>query len=128
MSTTTPAKRPKTGGGSRRGKPNRAKAAFREELQAYCDDRDFNPFFAMVELAMDRTLDDQHLRFLALKELCQYLQPKLRSVELTGDSDRPLHITVKTTLRQLAANVAVQQAEGSRRGSCRSPHTCVAAA
>jgi hypothetical protein len=92
----------KTGGGSRKGKPNRAKVAFREELQAYCDGIGLNPFFEMAQLAADPTVEDQHLRFLAFKEICQYLQPKLRAVTIAGDQENPLHavLDVKTTLQE----------------------------
>jgi hypothetical protein len=94
------AKGTKTGGGSRRGRGNRAKIAFREELQAYCDSIGLNPFHQMAQLVVDPTVEDQHLRFLALKELCQYLQPKLRAVELSGNPDHPLHtaLDIKMTL------------------------------
>ena len=35
-------------GGSRKGKPNRAKVAFREQLQQYCDSIGLNPFYQMA--------------------------------------------------------------------------------
>jgi len=97
--------RPHTGGGSRKDKPNRAKVEFRRALQAYCDERNFNPFHAMVQLAIDPAVEDQHLRFLALKELCQYLQPKLRAVVIGGDPDNPVDIAyrVKVSLAEAFA-------------------------
>jgi hypothetical protein len=94
----------KTGGGSRKGKPNRAKVAFRDELQRYCDARGFNPFHALVQLAADSSIDDPHLQFLALKELCQYLQPKLRAVTLAGDSAAPLVVQTVTSLQTALAH------------------------
>jgi hypothetical protein len=93
-------KKPKTGGGSRKGRPNRAKFAFREELQKYCDDLGFDPFHALVHMARDEHLDNDQLKFMALKELCQFLQPKLRSIEVTGDEARPLAIDIKTSLNR----------------------------
>jgi hypothetical protein len=72
----------KTGGGSRKGKPNRAKVEFREQLQQYCDDKGVNPFFLMVDLIADPMLEDM--------ELAQYLQPRLRAIELSGNPDAPL--------------------------------------
>jgi hypothetical protein len=101
----------KTGGGSRKGKPNRAKAAFRDELQRYCDDKGVNPFHALLELATDSSIDDPHLQFLALKELCQYLQPKLRAVTLSGDSAAPLVVQQAVT----TLHGALDQAYGDRR-------------
>ena len=108
-------KKPKTGGGSRKGIPNRAKLAFREELQKYCDDLGFDPFHALVHMAMDEHLDNDQLRFAALKELCQFLQPKLRSVELTGDEARPLALDFKMALNQ-AFQLAYGVQDGSRNG------------
>jgi hypothetical protein len=107
----------KTGGGSRKGRPNRAKAAFRDELQRYCDARGFDPFRALVELAADPTLDDPHLKFLACKEICQFLQPKLRAVTLSGDSAAPLVVQqAMTTLHG-----ALDQAYGDRRNGHAAP-------
>ena len=98
-------KKPKTGGGSRKGVPNRAKVAFRQELQAYCDTIGLNPFYQMAQLAIDPSVEDPHLKFLALKELCQYLQPKLRAVVIGGDPDNPVDVaySVKVSLAQAFA-------------------------
>jgi len=109
-------KKPKTGGGSRKGRPNRAKFAFREELQKYCDDLGFDPFHALVHMARDEHLDNDQLRFLELKELCQFLQPKLRSVELTGDEARPVALDFKTTLTR-AIELAYGVRSGERNGT-----------
>ena len=51
---------------------------------------------------MDPTIEDQHLKFLALKELCQYLEPKLRAVVIAGDPHNPITFVnrVKTTLSE----------------------------
>jgi hypothetical protein len=81
----------KTGGGSRKGRPNRAKMTFRAELQAYCASIGLDPFHQLAQFAADTTMEDQHVRFLALKELCQYLQPKLRAMQLSEDPDNPIH-------------------------------------
>ena len=66
-------------------------------------------------------------RFLALKELCQYLQPKLRSIELTGDPAHPLHLStqVKITLsRALEKTYGAQE----HRHNGHAPHFGIAAA
>jgi hypothetical protein len=91
----------KTGGGSRKGRPNRAKMTFRAELQAYCASIGLNPFHQLAQLAADVTRDDQHLRFLALKELCQYLQPKLRAMQLSEDPANPVHYHFESFLNAL---------------------------
>jgi len=93
---------------SRAGKPNKAKADFRSRLQAYCTRHKVDPFYAMVKMLADDStqpvlnLDGEvsgqvptvpmGLKFQCAKELCQYLQPKLRSVTVAGDPEQPLEI------------------------------------
>ena len=45
---------------------------------------DFDPFVKMATIAADDEHDDQ---FQALKELCNYIQPKLKAVQLSGGED-----------------------------------------
>jgi hypothetical protein len=108
----------KTGGGSRAGKKNKYPKAFRDRLRAYCEHLGVDPHEFMAQLLANNeviTLGvDEHgtpmaqpavpiaIKFQAAKELASYLEPKLRSVELTGDPDRPLNhvVDVKTTLRE----------------------------
>ena len=67
-------------------------------------------------MAMDEHLDNDQLRFAALRELCQFLQPKLRSVELTGDEARPVALDFKTTLTR-AIELAYGVRSGERNGT-----------
>jgi hypothetical protein len=76
---------------SRKGKPNKAKQDFRSRLQAYCTRHQVDPFFAMVKMLADPALEPT-LHFACAKELAQYLQPKLRSVVLSGDPQQPIEI------------------------------------
>jgi hypothetical protein len=92
-------------GGRTRGQTNKAKTAFRERLQAYATRHKVDPHYFMVKtLADDSTTTrltlegvtvkvptvSMALKVQCAKELAQYLQPKLRSVELTGDPDNPV--------------------------------------
>ena len=55
---------------------------------------DFDPFVKMATIAADDNHDDQ---FQALKELCNYIQPKLKSIEVTPAEDEnglPIGFTV----------------------------------
>jgi len=90
--------RRRSGGGSRKGRGNKKKVAFREALQAYCNERSIDPHYFMADLLADETLDDVHLKFQAARELAQYLQPKLRSIELKGNADEPIQHVMITTL------------------------------
>jgi hypothetical protein len=45
---------------------------------------DFDPFVKMAQIASD---DDHNDQFQALKELLNYIQPKLKSVELSPGTD-----------------------------------------
>lgn len=77
--------RPKTGG-RKAGVPNKPT----EGLHEICARLGLNPFEQMVQIAA--TTDDAILRFNVLKELCQYLYPKRKAIEVSGSIDvtRPL--------------------------------------
>lgn len=84
----------KTGGGVRTGSGNKRKEAFQEQLRTYCAEKHVDPHWYMVDLIADASLDDPGLKFQAAKELAQYLEPKLRAIEVSGDPDQPLHHSV----------------------------------
>jgi hypothetical protein len=98
------AKGKKTGGGLRTGSRDKRKEAFRVRLQAYCVDKDVDPHLYMVDLIADPLLEDRSLKFQAAKELAQYLEPKLRAVEVSGNPDQPLHhsVVIQTLSEALA--------------------------
>lgn len=58
---------------------------------------DFDPIMKMAEIAADEGNDAQ-LRLQGWKELCGYIHPKLRSVEVSGDAENPLATSVKIEL------------------------------
>lgn len=100
----------KTGGGSRKGVPNKHKASFREEIRAYCASIGVDPHRFMADMIADETevvvavADDgravtapavcKKLKFEAAKELAQYLEPKLKAIEHSGEMTHDMHIEV----------------------------------
>jgi hypothetical protein len=99
--------RPKTGGRAK-GTSNKTQGDFRTRLAAYCARYKVDPHYAMVRMLADTstqmvglTADGAPvlgptvplaLKFQCARELAHYLQPKLRSVVVTGDADAPLEI------------------------------------
>ncbi len=68
------------GSGRKAGTPNKRTKTIEEKLEALgCD-----PIEAMARLAMDQG-EPATLRFVALKELAQYVAPKRKAVEVTSD-------------------------------------------
>ena len=85
--------------GRPKGSKNKDKTAFRDKIWAYCEERGIDPFKYMVNLlASPRT--KQEIRFAAAKELAQYLEPKLRAVQLSGDRENPV-VVQDATQRQM---------------------------
>ena len=85
-------------GGSRAGRPNASKAKFRFDLLAYAKKvakenklKHADPHYTMIDMMIDRTVTAD-LRFQCAKELAQYLQPKLRAIEVVGEDGEPLVI------------------------------------
>lgn len=68
--------------GRKPGTPNRKT----EVLEEICAKNGLNPFEAMVHMAQCDAYEPA-LRFAALKELCQYLYPKRKALELSGDAE-----------------------------------------
>jgi hypothetical protein len=90
--------------GRRRGDANRAKKQFRDLLRQYCVEKGVNPFYFMADLLAKKRLS-LSVKLLAAKELAQYLEPKLRSTELTGDPEKPVALQNMTTA-QIDARLA----------------------
>jgi hypothetical protein len=104
--------RPKTGGRTK-GTPNKHKKGFRERLRAYCDQLGVDPHKFMADMIADTSeitygmnVDGTpitgpavkpELKFNAAKELAQYIEPKLKAIEHSGDIDHYHHI-IEVTL------------------------------
>ena len=102
---------------TRKGVPNKKKQAFRERLQAYCTRHNADPHYWMARMLGDTTtyMDAEgvihptvplSIKVDCASQLAQYLQPKLRSVEVSGDADNPvalLHAMADADLDALIA-------------------------
>ncbi len=104
---------------SREGSPNRNKMFLMKRLQDMYGD-DFHPIMNMAKNAsefqelVDSKAIEPEFRGQSLIEanklwegIAQYVEPKLKSVEVTGDPDNPLHVKASSlTDDQLAAIIA----------------------
>ncbi len=95
-------------GGRQRGAANKTTRAFRERLQAYATRHKVDPHYWLVRCLADPTTQvvgstedgtpilaptvSVALKVQCARELAQYLQPKLRSIELTGAADSPVEV------------------------------------
>jgi hypothetical protein len=100
-------------GGRRKGTPNKRKTSFRTALQAYCEQLGVDPHRFMADmLANNETVTygmdlegtpivgpavKMELKLNAAKELAQYLEPKLKAMEVehSMNPDRPIRITIR---------------------------------
>ena len=90
--------------GRPRGRQDARKIAFRERLRRYMSARKVDPHYWMVQLLADPEASTDH-KLQAAKELAQYLEPKLRAIELSGDADNPLHHLHELPAGQLNARI-----------------------
>lgn len=68
------------GAGRKKGTPNR----FTQNLMKICEERNLDVFESMVQIALE---SENPNRFPALKELAQYLYPKRKAIEHSGQID-----------------------------------------
>lgn len=85
--------------GRPKGSVNKDKEAFRERMRRYCDETGTNPHQWMADI-LKKPGVTMEIKIQAAKELAQYLEPKLRSTEVTGDPDKPLAYTLQREDRQ----------------------------
>lgn len=67
-------------GGRKPGSKNK-----RRSILELCEDLSFDPFIELAKIASDRAHERQ---FDALKELCQYIEPKKKSTEVALDPEK----------------------------------------
>ncbi len=79
---------PKTGG-RRTGIPNRKTL----DLFQKCEDADFDPFIELIKLA--RMGEEESTRFQAVKEICQYLYPKRKALEISNSEDVGFKVVIE---------------------------------
>ncbi|HKF93854.1 MAG TPA: hypothetical protein VKB96_04485, partial [Gammaproteobacteria bacterium] len=72
-------------GGRQKGTPNKRTIAVAEKLEALgCD-----PIKQIGQIAMDERVEVS-VRVQVLKELCQYIAPKRKAMEVTGEDGGPI--------------------------------------
>jgi len=76
--------------GRKKGTPNKRTL----DLFAQCEALKIDPFNELLKLASDKGLDEV-LRLQALKEVCKYLYPTRKSVELSNDEEKGFTVVVK---------------------------------
>lgn len=69
--------------GRRKGTPNRKT----QLLMEICEAKGISPFEGLLELCVH---PDVHIRLGALREACQYLYPKRKAIEISGEMDMKL--------------------------------------
>jgi hypothetical protein len=74
------------------GKPKGAKNRDRLDIGKIMKDLNFCPFRKLVELA--QTSSSTKVQCEATIELCQYVAPKLKSIEITQDQATPMQFNV----------------------------------
>jgi hypothetical protein len=102
-------------GGRRKGTPNKGKRGFREALRAYCAQLGVDPHRFMAEMMVNDELVpigvsltgepilapavSATLKLHAARELAQYLEPKLKAIEHSGDVDKPVAVVIRRAHR-----------------------------
>ena len=84
-------------GGRKKGTPNKHKKEHRESLREFCARIGVDPHRYMAEMIADQRLTPE-LRFQAAKELAQYIEPKLKAVEHSGEMDHTVTRIIQVTL------------------------------
>jgi hypothetical protein len=87
------AKGVKTGGGSRKGIPNKQPSSFRTQLREYCESIGADPHKFLADIIVDPDAE-VGLRVNAAKELAKYLEPQLKAIEHSGELEHDMAITV----------------------------------
>lgn len=100
-------------GGRTKGTPNRRRLETREQLQAYLDHRGINVFETLVTTMLTTT--DERIKVQCAQVIADRLLPRLKSVEIAGDPERPLTVT-DATARQARIAALLAQRNGATEG------------
>lgn len=85
---------PKTpGSGRQKGTPNKHASSFRAALRDYCEQIGADPHYFLADVVADEQADFG-LRVSAAKELAQYIEPKLKAVEHSGEMQHEVKMLV----------------------------------
>ena len=74
-------------GGRKRGVRNK-----RRSIYEACEELGLDPFAELAKIAM---AEDHPDRFLALKELCQYIEPKKKAVEVAAENREQILVEIR---------------------------------
>jgi hypothetical protein len=81
-------------GGRRAGTPNKASIENRTAILAYCQSIGVDPFRWMADqLAKDR--QETRIKLACAEALADRLVPRLKSIEITGNAENPVHFLVE---------------------------------
>ena len=84
----------RAGAGRKKGTPNKRTTKAAKTIQETIDRIGCDPLEAMLEIAIQaKNEGDLSLSLSAYKELAQYVAPKRKAVEVSGDVDNPLAVT-----------------------------------
>lgn len=86
-------------GGRIKGTPNKRNESFQDHLRTYCKRKGVDPHYFMVDMLADPETELM-LQFQAAKELAQYLEPKLRAMEVSGNIDHSHTLTITDRTRE----------------------------
>jgi len=92
---------PKSGGGSRKGIPNKATTEFRETVRQLLEDNSENVGRWLTLVAegdgTDHGKPDPGKALDLMAKLAEFAAPKLARTEIAGDQDKPVQHSVKVT-------------------------------
>lgn len=90
-------------------KPGRNKKRARLKVQEILEMLDFKPFEEMVKLY--RSTNKDRVKAEILMDLCSYIAPKLKHVEISGDNENPfvINLNVGTGKKKLEFNQVIDQ-------------------
>lgn len=81
------------GAGRKKGVPNKDKRALMDRIEALYPG--YHPVIAMAAIANDESGDvDLAMRFQAHKEVAQYVEPKRKAIEHSGEGGGPLTVQI----------------------------------
>lgn len=83
-------------GGRKKGTPNKRTEKAAKTIQKVIDDIGCTPIEAILQIAEQaKDEGDLPLALSAYKELAQYVAPKRKAVEISGDQENPLQAITK---------------------------------
>lgn len=106
-------------GGRPKGAPNKRTAMY-ESVREACEAAGYNPAETLVEIARNKK-NESSIRGRAAAELCSYLYPKKRSVEVSGVGGGPVshdHSFSKheSAVERIASEIARLTSQGATEG------------